>query len=248
MAEIRSKKSTTVLLNHLEKYVYIQSYENSSSLVTWLITQVNIKCVHRYYIITWFQEVKIDVSGSRDNAWTILGSALLPSLNSSNVSLSSWFLSIWSNIFSTRFCGVFSSSVFDCWPCRELERCDQMQLHHRSRSKRSISKTYRLVNIFLLVPFFGSEIQSLSKILNCLVNILIPHVAKKKCCLHPSNSCLLAGKSYFLLFLGATADLKCLNNTSSSCHIKKQWWNIGKVLNPLISEQSESNCLVKFIG
>ena len=95
-----------------------------------------------------------------------------------------------------------------------------MQLHHRSRSKRSISKTYRLVNIFLLVPFFGSKIQSLSKILNCLVNILIPHIAKKKCCLHPSNSCLLAGKSYFLLFLGATADLKCLNNTSSSCHIK----------------------------
>lgn len=48
-------------------------------------------------------------------ACTILGSALLPSLNSSSVKRSSWFLSIWSNILSTRFCGVFSSSD-GCWP------------------------------------------------------------------------------------------------------------------------------------
>lgn len=46
------------------------------------------------------------------------GSALLPSRNSSSVSLSSWFLSIWSNILSTRFCGVFSSSdCCGCCPC-----------------------------------------------------------------------------------------------------------------------------------
>lgn len=52
------------------------------------------------------------------NAWTIRGSALLPSLNSSNVNLSSWFLSIWSKILSTRFCGVLSSSVAaGCCPC-----------------------------------------------------------------------------------------------------------------------------------
>ena len=55
-------------------------------------------------------------SGSNDRAWTMRGSFLLPSLNSSRVSLSSWFLSIWSNIFSTRFCGVFSSSLTGCWP------------------------------------------------------------------------------------------------------------------------------------
>lgn len=47
---------------------------------------------------------------------TIRGSALLPSLNSSRVSRSSWFLSIWSKILSTLFCGVFSSSVCGCWP------------------------------------------------------------------------------------------------------------------------------------
>lgn len=51
-----------------------------------------------------------------DNAWTILGSALLPSRNSSSVSLSSWFLSIWSKILSTLFCGVFSSSACGCCP------------------------------------------------------------------------------------------------------------------------------------
>ena len=58
-------------------------------------------------------------SGSSDSACTILGSALLPSLNSSRVSLSSWFLSIWSNILATRFCGVFSSSLTaaEFWPC-----------------------------------------------------------------------------------------------------------------------------------
>lgn len=70
-------------------------------------------------MISQFQEFIIDVSGSSESAWTILGSALLPSLNSSKVSLSSLFLSIWSNIFSTRFCGVFSSSAFDCWPCEK---------------------------------------------------------------------------------------------------------------------------------
>lgn len=51
-----------------------------------------------------------------DSACTILGSALLPSRNSSRVSLSSWFLSIWSKILSTLFCGVFSSSACGCWP------------------------------------------------------------------------------------------------------------------------------------
>lgn len=55
-------------------------------------------------------------SPPRDSACTILGSALLPSRNSSSVSLSSWFLSIWSNILSTRFCGVFSSSAWGCCP------------------------------------------------------------------------------------------------------------------------------------
>ena len=82
------------------------------------------------YIIFWYQELKTDESGSRDNAWTILGSALLPSLNSSNVSLSSWFLSIWSNIFSTRFCGVFSSSAFDCWPYEEWEMWSQERSYY----------------------------------------------------------------------------------------------------------------------
>lgn len=51
-----------------------------------------------------------------ERAWTILGSALLPSRNSSSVSLSSLFLSIWLKILSTRRCGVFSSSEFGVWP------------------------------------------------------------------------------------------------------------------------------------
>lgn len=56
-------------------------------------------------------------SPPRLSAWTIRGSALLPSRNSSRVRRSSWFLSIWSKILSTRFWGVFSSSVTGCWPC-----------------------------------------------------------------------------------------------------------------------------------
>lgn len=61
-------------------------------------------------------------SPPKDKAWTMRGSALLPSRNSSSVSLSSWFLSIWSKILSTLFCGVFSSSAFGCWPYTNRRR------------------------------------------------------------------------------------------------------------------------------
>jgi len=57
-----------------------------------------------------------------DSACTMRGSALLPSRNSSSVRRSSWFLSIWSKILSTRFCGVLSSSDVGCCPCKKQVR------------------------------------------------------------------------------------------------------------------------------
>jgi len=107
-------------------------------------------------MISQFQEFIIDVSGSSESAWTILGSALLPSLNSSKVSLSSLFLSIWSNIFSTRFCGVFSSSAFDCWPNVPVHH---LKGHHdRSTNpvKRNLGvKIAGLKNLILLTVMLG---------------------------------------------------------------------------------------------
>jgi hypothetical protein len=73
-------------------------------------------------------------SPPRLKACTIRGSALDPSLNSSNVNLSSWFLSIWSKILSTRFWGVFSSSVTGCWPWNQTKFW--LAIRHRYDSNR----------------------------------------------------------------------------------------------------------------
>lgn len=91
-------------------------------MVLWSIFSSRNRINERWFLLRCFECISVKIgcetySPPRLSAWTIRGSALLPSRNSSRVRRSSWFLSIWSKILSTRFCGVFSSSVTGCWPC-----------------------------------------------------------------------------------------------------------------------------------
>ena len=94
-----------------------------------------------------------------DSACTMRGSALLPSRNSSSVRRSSWFLSIWSKILSTRFCGVLSSSAVGCCPCKkQVRKCTQSKrdaeapsLNHSCCGK-ALSFTYsQCVSVALVI-------------------------------------------------------------------------------------------------